>query len=273
MAIVEYLATHQELIRSTTDRKKFGRYVEWARASGGRVPITYRQRGLLPNHGRYYADHASSIQGLVAILSNTLASTYYVQYDVRNAHITLLLTLAARHGVATPTIERYVTDREQFLLEIDPNDRERAKNLMLKATYQGNLRGAPAPVLSYRAECRAFNARLVAENPHIVRGLIDAGADQFGWNFNATVAAAVLQQLECDVLLAAVAFLRARHWEVGALKHDGFLVHRGADGSEPEPALIAEMEAHANAACSVSGIVFVRKPLEPTIALPPLNTN
>ena len=162
-----------------------------------------------------------SLQGLKRDVRKALAHDQYTDVDMVNAHPVILSQLFLKLGLACPTLERYVDEREAVLAETGLG-RDVAKRVFLTLMYGGE-RKDPTPFMAEFREEFLTNATavLASEAYERYRTLAEAKkpANVLGCGISF-----VAQDLERQLVCCAIQTLQSKGYEVGTIIHDGFLV-------------------------------------------------
>lgn len=216
------------LFKSQGEATRFERYAEMAQASGGEYRVRFRQRAH--GVGRMYADGSMSLANINRRARAGLAKAY-ADIDMSNAHPTILLATAQRHGWATPELQRVVARREE-VYALFPCARKIAKRIILSTIMGGSamtvLRKENLEHLRFKMPVFASKfaheikmlRRLIYDNYRQLHCAI--GADRR--NPAASCLSFFLQEEELKVLLTAREHLLQQEHEVGPLIYDGLLV-------------------------------------------------
>jgi hypothetical protein len=76
------------------------------------IKVRYNQ---IDGHGRFFADHALSLQSIKREIRQTICNEFYDDIDMVNAHPVILLYLCKKENLETPYLEKYVNDRDKVL--------------------------------------------------------------------------------------------------------------------------------------------------------------
>jgi hypothetical protein len=126
----------QGLIDNAVDIDPFvlsGKYL--AKSKGGNatpearmVAVEYHQAN---SHGRFFAVGQLSLQSLIREIRHTISRKYYKDIDIKNAHPVFLLHFCDKLGLEAPYLKDYITNRENFLKSIYPENTNLAKKVVL----------------------------------------------------------------------------------------------------------------------------------------------
>lgn len=93
--------------------------------------------------GRVYPKGSLSLGQLRRKLRGTLTHHLYYDFDMKNAHPTLLVQIFEKNGMVLRHLREYVDKRDEILGEIQETleiSRDRVKNLFLRVLYGGTIR-------------------------------------------------------------------------------------------------------------------------------------
>ena len=125
----------------STEAKLLGRYKTMYDTIEKLAPITYcRVSGM--NFGRANPKANIGLFGMRRALRHTLANSYSVDWDIVNAHPTMLLQICKANGLACDKLEIYVENREDILQRImtcTGCNEARAKMLFIRLLYFGRF--------------------------------------------------------------------------------------------------------------------------------------
>lgn len=109
------------------------------KSKNGCVDVKYKQNA---SKGRFYAIGALSLQTHPREVRHTIASDYYVDIDVKNAHPVILAHLCEENGWSHKLLRKYNENRDEFLSKISPS-KELAKMIVL-SLVNGGVKDAAA---------------------------------------------------------------------------------------------------------------------------------
>jgi len=202
---------------------------------GGRARVCYTKQRF----GRAIVTGALGLHNMERSERHRLARDYFVDWDMKNAHPTILLQVCLRHGLPCSVLTHYVTQRESILNEVATHygvTKDEAKTLFLRMIFGGGFAGwaRQCRVVQGRGmtqRLKAFSmelstiARVVTEkNPDIlayVKGR--PGSD----NVEASVLSTFLQETECRILESLFRYCVERaiiQEGVAVLCNDGFML-------------------------------------------------
>lgn len=245
---------------------KFHNFYTNTMAANGRRRVLYQQKLNGERFGRFSPCNGLSFQNMDRAWRDTLVrdragNVMYEQIDMRKAHQSILLSIAEHYGWPTPHLRRYMSHTDEILDSL-PCGRDEAKTIMLMLLYGGNAELAigwtlPSFVQEYRAEMKGIATRLYAANAELVRKLqIESATPPLSEHKKMYVfMSRVLQDREAASMQAAVDYLVESGWVVGALLHDGFMVHKRA-GAPLTDERLAAMSARVYERTQIRNIEF-----------------
>ena len=192
-----------------------------------RVNYTYA-RGCPEGVGRVYAVGGVGMQNFKRKLRHTLAHNYCDDIDMVNAHPSILLQLAKKHGLPCSGLEDYVSHREERLGDLVLSmgmTREDAKKEVLKILNYGgrtDYASPPAWLVPLAAEFEVLRHRITDLYPDIKA--VKAGRE---YNLDGSVMNLVICTIERKCMFRLVEFLKNSGFRVDVLCHDGCMVRKG----------------------------------------------
>ena len=235
----------------------------------GRARVEYTK----PLYGRAVVTGALGLHNMQRAVRARLARDYYVDWDMQNAHPTILLQVCQAHQVPCARLAHYVAEREQCLTEVQQHygvARDSAKTLFLRMIFLGGFRGWAQALPPERRRATPFLAAFTQEMGRIAHTIVHCNRALTDWvrehrggaagNFDAAVLSTFLQEYECRALESLFAHCVARGLIVDSgavLCNDGFMLER----AHSAPELAAEFQALVRAE---HGLVleFVCKPMD-----------
>ena len=193
------------------------------------IHTTYKFSKSLLTHGRLFACN-SSLQGLPREIRNSLADGLYYDIDMVNAHPTLLSQYCIKNGIRCDILENYVKNRENILEEICKNNnicRDDAKNLFLSILNYTNKRieFTNEIIEKFTNEMRLIHKQICSLNVDEYKKL----KTRKGFNAEGSMINILLCNLEHNILMNAIDFLRNKSYNVDVLIFDGFMVRKEID--------------------------------------------
>ena len=227
----------------------------------GELSVEYRYK--YHRLGRRYARESFSLGSLKKNIRAALCHGRMIDIDIVNAHPAILLQICERHRWPCPLLRQYVFDRDATLARINPDDRKKAKVLILKMLFSG----APGDEHESTRFVRAFHSehqqtmiRVWKAYPRFRTVVTEEGRS----NPKASCLSLLLSFEENRILTAMSRYLVERGWEVSTLVFDGLMVYerRGVD-------VEAEFSAMRSRVLEDCGFVmkFERKSWDPVLLI------
>jgi hypothetical protein len=230
-----------------------------AAATDGTLDVSYNR--LAHGHGRLFADHGVSMQGMPREIRNAIAFRIHHDLDFQNCHPSLLLQFCRRNEVPCPRLAEYVADRPSILaaLQDGASVPGAAKTAVLAVIYGGAvespLRGVD-PLNRGVPWLRAFGDEMGAVRkavlelpsgaPYLALAAKSAakkaaaGTDKKTPNLYGSAMNHLVCDLENDALMALRHFIEVvKGRKVGVLIFDGLTVERTGEGELPSELLDA----------------------------------
>lgn len=199
------------------------------------VPILYKHSKFSKN-GRLFSSK-TSLQGLPRKIRNTIGIDYYVDLDMKNAHIVLLRWYLQQIKLPLENyknITYYVENREQCLEELGriyEINRDISKKIVLSVcnggenSYKIDLEKQPRWLVDLRTDMTNIIDVVCSLNPKLVKQVkTQKGQDYF--NIGGCVLNRVLCLYENIILCYIVDFCFKNNIEIGALCFDGLLIKK-----------------------------------------------
>lgn len=106
----------------------------------GGVPVKYKK----PRNGwgRVYPDKSCGLTSFRRKIRNTLINDLYYDFDLKNAHPTILRNLCKSNGIPHPQLEKYCDQRNEILQEVQSKfnvSKDVAKELFIRICYSGTF--------------------------------------------------------------------------------------------------------------------------------------
>lgn len=189
--------------------------------------------------GRLY-EKGVGLAMLTKGIRNAIAARYYDDWDIKNSHPTILLCICTKKGWVCTSLRKYVKDRTPVLESIKRDygleTKAAAKFHVLRVVNGGN----PPPCCDdsegqflheLKAEMKAISNNLYTD-PEFASYAKVAKKKKGA----VTCLADVLADIEFDLLMTAVQWLRGHNHDVGALMMDGCYVRKlpVTDNTTPE---------------------------------------
>lgn len=264
---------HSDLLRSvfnnsnagqiyTTEKEQLIKYRDTM--SDGRASIYYSR----PKNNPFGRSNPACAVGLFPIrreIRHTLAVERYHDYDVKNAHPSILLQVCQKADIECPRLYLYVKQRQDYY-DLVVKDygctEEQAKGLFIILLYGGGIkrwalkneidiskvamqykRGNEilenADITAFRLELAQINGVIVSHNPELVRVAKEVKAQQGKTDYNlpGTVCAYYLQEYEIRILEQVFIYCKVKKY----IQKDQCVL--AADGIMLEKCLIKDPDA------------------------------
>lgn len=216
------------------------------------VDVTYNfARGA--KSGRRFATGGLSLQSMFWRVRQTIAKDTYDDFDMANAHPTILLQYCAKKGIRCPTLEKYVNDRDPLLAELckaNAIDRDHAKKVVLAVMNGGKhdldqLRFKPNWMLQFVSDIESVHYAMWSDPRHreMARAVTVKKGEDYP-NLRGCLCNRVLCDIENRLLEAALRFAEMKGVAVdqAVLVFDGVMLPKGALNKAALPAMSAFME-------------------------------
>jgi hypothetical protein len=241
----------------------------------GTVAVEYlAARGS--DRGRQFAKGSLSMQGMARSVRHTIGGPYYHDIDMVNAHPVILRQYCGKKGYPCPVLSQYIDDRDAMLSEMvtsNPGiDRDHAKKIVLSLMNGGRkdfdaLQSKPSWLTAFQVEITSIQSSMLsdAENASVVRGVVEKKGSGYR-NVGGSVCNRVLCALEDQLLMACVAFVKARGISIDnvVLVFDGFMLPKGL--CDLTDGLLADMSAFVHEKTGYQ-VRLLEKPMDDIIDL------
>ena len=104
-----------------------------SKSANGTIKTKYKQNA---SFGRFYAVGSLSLQSMPREIRHTIATEFYVDIDIKNAHPVILAHLCSEIGVSCKWLKKYNKHRDAYLNQISC-DRKQAKTVILSIINGG----------------------------------------------------------------------------------------------------------------------------------------
>lgn len=185
------------------------------------------------NYGRKYS---YGIQGISKNIRNyLLANAEVVDYDIKNAHPTILYHLCVKHKIHTEKqlLKSYVFNRDQVIQEHFQEEifnEEDVKKLILTATNCDDMLFSKNTwLVDYQKEMMFIREQLEKQKEY-KKILQDTDKlKQDSKNINSSFVNRILCKVESEIIDKITAFIMKKKFQVFALMFDGLMVYDGTD--------------------------------------------
>lgn len=182
----------------------------------GSVEIKYKQKAY--NIGRVYS-HKYSLQKMPRVIRNAIVPENVKDIDIRNAHPEILSQLCKQKNIISPFLDDYVANREEWLTKLNPNDRNDAKDSMIKIMYGGQPPNTTFDkIVKFYDELRNVTYLLTAFPEFKKQLKLSLDKRQ---NIDSFLSL-VLQDIENDILHICIKYCRINDIKIHTLMYDGF---------------------------------------------------
>ena len=110
------------------------------KSTNGQIKVDYHQSGGR-NFGRFFAAGGVSLQYICREIRHTIASEYYVDLDMVNAHPVILRFICQQHDIDCERLNSYIENREQYIEDVinenKTHSREDVKRIFLSLINGG----------------------------------------------------------------------------------------------------------------------------------------
>ena len=139
-----------------------GKYL--GKSKNGTIKTTYKQNS---GFGRFHAVGSMSMQSMSREIRHTIASEFYVDIDVKNAHPVILRFMCEERGIPCKYLSRYNKKRDEFLAELS-TDRDQAKTAVLSMINGGkkaaaDIENPPAWLENFKKELKNIHKKFAKD--------------------------------------------------------------------------------------------------------------
>jgi hypothetical protein len=120
----------------------FKKYIEKSKKYNketNKIIVKYNQKNEV---GRYFAQHALSLQSLPREIRQTIARDYYIDIDIKNCHPSILLQYATKNNIECDTLKYFINNRDLIYKKLSKKygiDKSVSKFQFLKILNGGNI--------------------------------------------------------------------------------------------------------------------------------------
>lgn len=189
--------------------------------------VSYLPSKALKNMGRLFAQSAS-LQNLPKEIRGAIGTNYY-DIDMINCHPTLLLQYCRKNDIKCDNLEYYVDNRDDVIEKI-MNDyrlnRGDVKQLFLSVMNGGKRDGiTDSFFINFSKECERIHTFISSLNPKLYKEV----CKRKEFNIHGSLTNIILCNLENEILLNAVQYLKSKGYNIDVLVFDGFMVRKDTD--------------------------------------------
>lgn len=225
--------------------------------------VSYLPSKNLKNMGRLFAQSAS-LQNLPTEFRGAIGTNYY-DIDMVNCHPTLLLQYCNKNDIKCDNLAYYVNNRDEVIKKImnDYNfNKGEVKKLFLSVMNGGKRDGIIDPFfINFTKECERIHTFISSLNPKLYKDI----CKRKEFNINGSLTNIILCNLENEILLNAVQYLKSKNYNVDVLVFDGFMI-RKEDDKEITDELLNELSGYVLDKTGYD-MKFIEKPLDTSIDL------
>ena len=213
--------------------------------------------------GRFYAQGGVSLQALPQRLRQIISVPAY-DIDLVNAHPTLLVQLCRKHYIPCPSLNDYVTRRDQWLTGDLGCSRDEMKARCLRALYGSEEESSSEQVKSLQKECAdiaaIFSTSLadsIEEYTKLKEAVRAKNPEKSERQLQFSFLSYVLQREEARVIRKTMDAIHDKFKvKIQAYIFDGFLVRKR---NCPAPLVLID---YMNTVASADGVRFAQKPFQ-----------
>lgn len=213
-------------------KKQTQKFLEQLLINNGEMTYNYVY-ARWTNYGRKYS---YGIQGITKKIRNyLLAGSGVVDYDIKNAHPTILYHLCVKHKIHTEKqlLKSYVLNRDQVIqehFEEELFNGEDVKKLILTATNCDDMLFSKNTwLMDYQNEMTFIREQLQKQKEY-KKILQDTDKlKQDSKNINSSFVNRILCKVESEIIDKITTFIIKKRFQVFALMFDGLMVYDGTD--------------------------------------------
>ena len=213
-------------------KKQAKKFLELLLINNGEMSFEYVY-AKYTNYGRKYS---WGIQGISKNIRNfLLADSGIVDYDIKNAHPTILYYLCVKHKIHTEnqTLKSYVFNRDSVIqdnFQQEVYEGKDVKKLILTATNCDDMLFTKNKWLIQYQEEMVFIREELKKNKDYKKILQDTEKiKQDKNNLNSSFVNRILCKVESEIIDKFVSFIRNQDYQIFALMFDGLMVNGGSD--------------------------------------------
>jgi hypothetical protein len=234
--------------------------------SDGTITITYEQKKYNKNDkfGRMYPFPQTALQSIPREIRNAIAKTYVNDIDIENAQPTLLLQLCNKKNISCPMLTDYVNHRDEWLSNIDPQNRSRSKKLIIKTMFGGDVSNATFDKIQLlKSEINSIVSALanLHENNKFAKLAKNKNYKHYYSNESGSFLSYILQDLENNVLLECIEYCNLNNIRINSLIFDGFTINKD------DTIDLNALSVYVNEKIGYN-VKFALKPMETSIIIP-----
>jgi hypothetical protein len=226
--VLENLDTFYDKKTQEETKKQTKKFLELLLINNGEMSFEYFY-AKYTNYGRRYS---YGIQGISKKIRNYLLNgSGVVDYDIRNAHPTILYYLCVKHNIRVKILKDYIFNRDaiiqdEFAEEIF-NGKD-VKKLILTATNCDDMLFSKNKwLIEYQEEMRFIRDELKKIKDYKKILLDTEKIKQDKNNQNSSFVNRILCKVESEIIDKFVSFIQSQDYEVFSLMFDGLMVYNG----------------------------------------------
>lgn len=227
---LENLNTFYDKTTQQETKKLTQKFLENLLINNGEMTFDYFY-AKYTNYGRRYS---WGIQGISKNIRNyLLTGSGVVDYDIKNAHPTILYYLCVKHKIRVKILKDYVFNRANIIQEQFPEEvfnGKDIKKLILTATNCDDLLFTKNKwLIEYQEEMTFIRDELkkVKDYKKILQDTEKIKQDKN--NQNSSFVNRILCRVESEIIDKFVSFIKNQDYEVFSLMFDGLMVYNGDD--------------------------------------------
>ena len=268
---------------SEEDKKKLRKYKKrYVPNKGYRVEYEHAKSSY--NYGRIYPFEMVGLSAFRSTIRNYLASDAYDNYDMVNAHPTILSQLMDKHGIEDKFLKNYIkhpTKMREYLSSSMDITMKEAKGMFYNIMYDNNFTSENKKIMALHTKIYTNLIGVLSINEEYKdlyasinkckKTKIDIwrGGD-FSIsreNKNGRFLSLILQNIEFNIMKSCVEFFRTKEIETDVFIHDGFMVQKNEIMSDK---LLVECAKHIKESIGYDATI-VEEPMTDMVKLDKVN--
>ena len=221
--------------------------------------------------GRYYLkNNQIGFQSIMREYRSVLCSDDYYDIDMKNCQPTILEQYCIKNSIKCDELTKYNKNRDKLFkkFELLNISKEIVKKEFITMMYGG----AKSVLLSKVADVDGFYAsmqNILVEVTKINEYWRNIATDKDKNNIIGSTTSYICQEIENDILMLSMKFLKKRHFDIGALCFDGLMIRKTHDLT---PSIIRDLNKFIEAESHYK-IEFVIKQFEFVVKINPDELN
>ena len=242
---------------------KLREYYASAKHFEGKVKVSYHHSSRAKILGRQFVRGGCGLQSFSRKIRHTLVGESFRDYDIKNAHPTLLAQYCGKNDIPCPRLQNYVKAREAHLENLPELTRDEGKDVVLSVMNGGSklyndLKVKPDWIRQFKNEIENILALILEKNP----ALGSAVKTEKETNISGSVMNHLMCDLENNCLVKAIEYLKLTQIpiEYAVLMFDGFMLPKECE---------VDLSALSKYVADKTGYVveFVEKPMTEALDL------